>query len=89
MVTSAKIGILQVWQLKHVKCNESVFVVLFQASALLHKMHTLQLSRKYVKSITPERKAQVGLHMLSYVLNNVPNVWLQMYNKIIHLSLTV
>lgn len=36
---------------------------MFQASALLHKMHTLQLSRKYVKSITPEKKAQVGLYI--------------------------
>ena len=52
-------------------CNESVFIVMFQASALLHKMHTLQLTRKYVKSITPERKAQVGLYMFHYLLNNV------------------
>lgn len=40
------------------------FVVTFQASELLHKMHTLQLSRKYVLSVTPERKAQVGLFIL-------------------------
>ena len=44
-------------------CNEWVFVVMFQASELLHKMHTLHLARKYVKSVTPERKAQVGLLM--------------------------
>lgn len=37
------------------------FIVIFQASELLHKMHTLQLARKYVKSVKPERKAQVGL----------------------------
>lgn len=36
---------------------------MFQASELLHKMHTLQLARKYVKSVTPERKAQVGFLM--------------------------
>ena len=58
-------------------CNESVIVVMFQASALLHKMHTLQLTRKYVKSITPERKAQVGLYMFHYLLNNVLIVGLQ------------
>lgn len=40
------------------------FIVIFQASEKLHKMHTLQLSRKYVNSITPERKAQVGVFIL-------------------------
>ncbi|XP_078362990.1 unconventional myosin-Ic-like [Oculina patagonica] len=32
-----------------------------EASELLHKMHTLQLSRKYVLSVTPERKAQLDM----------------------------
>ncbi|KAJ7387260.1 Unconventional myosin-Ih [Desmophyllum pertusum] len=32
-----------------------------EASEKLHKMHTLQLSRKYVNSITPERKAQLDM----------------------------
>lgn len=42
------------------------FTVISQASEQLHKMHTLQLSRKYVLSVTPERKAQVGL--VQYIL---------------------
>lgn len=58
MVTSAKKGFTSV--AGETGCNEWVFVVMFQASELLHKMHTLQLARKYVKSVTPERKAQVG-----------------------------
>lgn len=66
MVTLAKTGILQVYQLKHVTINW--YVVMFQASALLHKMHTLQLSRKYVKSITPEKKAQVGLYIFTLLV---------------------
>ena len=43
------------------------FTVLSQASEQLHKMHTLQLSRKYVLSVTPERKAQVGLVPIYFV----------------------
>lgn len=32
-----------------------------EVSERLHKMHTIQLARKYVKSITPERKAQLDM----------------------------
>ena len=68
MVTSANKGDFTSVLVEHVAMNRFL-LLLFQASELLHKMHTLQLTRKYVKSVTPERKAQVGLLINVKLLN--------------------
>lgn len=46
---------------------------LFKASELLQKLHTRTLVRKYVKGITPEKKAQVSLWLVRcWVIDGQP-----------------